>query len=489
LVAKIKFLGAKYNHKKEIDMETYGWLSILPPILAILLSIKTRQVFISLFTGIWVGWLIMSHWNPFSSIVLALDSLINVFQSPGNTKVIIFSALVGSLIALTQTSGGVQGFVDYVLSKKWMNSRKNAQLLAWFLGVIIFIESSIKILIVGTTCRPIFDKLKISREKLAYIADSTSAAVCMLIPLNAWGALIIGLLSAQNIDNPTGILLRSIGFNFYAIFTVATVLLVILLRLDFGKMKKAEERAKQGIVLSEDSQPLMDENIVEMELTKEAKPKARNMLIPILAMTLFMPIALYITGDGDITKGSGSTSVLWSVLLAIFISSVMYKFQKIMSLQELTDTIIKGAGGMISLAILMMLAFSLGDTCKVLGTGKYIAGVTSSFINPGLIPLLIFLVSSFVAFSTGTSFGTFALMMPFAISFYNILGLNLPLMVSAVLGGGVFGDHCSPISDTTIVSSMASACDHIDHVNTQLPYALVTAMVASAFYLIIGFIV
>lgn len=470
-------------------MDSYGWLSILPPVLAILLSIKTRQVFISLFTGIWVGWLIMGHWHPFSSTAMAIDSLINVFQSPGNTKVIIFSALVGSLIALTQTSGGVQGFVDYVLSKKWMKSTRNAQLLAWILGVIIFIESSIKILIVGTTCRPIFDKLKISREKLAYIADSTSAAVCMLIPLNAWGALIIGLLTAQNIENPTQILIQSIGFNFYAIITVIMVLLITLFKWDFGKMKKAEIRTQNGKILSDGAQPMMDENIIEMELSKDAKPKARNMLVPIIAMTLFMPVALYVTGNGDITQGSGSTSVLWSVLLSILIAAIMYKVQKIMNLQELMDTIIKGAGGMISLAILMILAFSLGDTCKILGTGKYIAGVTSGFIHPGLIPLLIFLVSSFVAFSTGTSFGTFALMMPFAISFYNILGLNLPLLVSAVLGGGVFGDHCSPISDTTIVSSMASACDHIDHVNTQLPYALIAATISSLFYLIFGFLI
>ncbi len=331
--------------------------------------------------------------------------------------------------------------------------------------------------------------MKISREKLAYIADSTSAAVCMLIPLNAWGALIIGLLSAQNIENPTQILIKSIAFNFYAIITVIMVLGVILSKKDFGKMKKAEIRTQNGQVLSDGAVPLMDENIIEMELQKEAKPKARNMLVPIITMSLFMPLALYVTGDGNITNGSGSTSVLWSVLLAILVSSIMYRVQKIMTLQELMDTIIKGAGGMISLAILMILAFSLGDTCKILGTGQYIAGVTSGFINPGFIPLLIFLIASLIAFSTGTSFGTFALMMPFAISFYSILGLNLPLLVSAVLGGGVFGDHCSPISDTTIVSSMASACDHIDHVNTQLLYALIAAGIASVFYLIVGFVV
>ncbi len=470
-------------------MDTYGWISILPPILAILLSIKTKQVYISLFSGIWIGWLIMSGWNPILSTGKAIDSLVDVFQSPGNTSVIIFSALVGSLIALIQSSGGVKGFVNLVLSKKWMNSAFSAQMLAWLLGVIIFIESSIKILIVGTTSRPIFDKLKISREKLAYIADSTSASVCVIIPLNAWGALIIGLLTAQNIENPTQVLIKSIGFNFYAIITVIMVFLLILSRKDFGKMKKAEARAATGKILPDNAQPLMDENIVEMKIKEHVKPAARNMLIPIIVMTLFMPVALYITGDGNITKGSGSTSVLWSVLLSIFVASVMYRIQKIMNLKDIMDTIMKGAGGMISLAILMVLAFSLGSTCKLLGTGQYIAGLLSGVINPGLIPLLIFVVSAFVAFSTGTSFGTFALMMPFAISFFTMADINLPLLVSAVLGGGVFGDHCSPISDTTIVSSMASACDHIDHVNTQLPYALFAAFITSIFYLVVGFVI
>ncbi|MBN2281151.1 MAG: sodium:solute symporter [Candidatus Marinimicrobia bacterium] len=469
-------------------MENYGWISILPPILAILLSIKTRQVYISLFAGIWIGWLVMSGWNPILGTGKAIDSLVHVFESPGNTRVIIFSALVGSLIALMQASGGVKGFVSFVLSKKWMKSPLSAQLLAWILGILIFIESSIKILIVGTTCRPIFDHLKISREKLAYIADSTSAAICMLIPLNAWGALIIGLLTAQNVPNPTTVLLQSIGLNFYAIVTVLMVLILILFRVDFGRMKKAEERAATGQILPENSHPMVDENIIEMEARKGVTPRAINMLVPIIIMSLFMPVALLITGQGNLTRGSGSTSVLWSVLLAITVAALMYRFQRIMKLSELMDVIMKGAGGMISLAILMVLAFSLGETCKFLGTGRFVAGITSGVVHPSLIPLLIFLASSFVAFSTGTSFGTFALMMPLAISFVGKVDVNLPLLVSAILGGGVFGDHCSPISDTTIVSSMASACDHIDHVNTQLPYALIAAGISSLFYMIAGFV-
>lgn len=471
-------------------METIGWVSILPPLVAIILAIKTRQVFISLAVGIWIGWTIISHWNPISGLAATLNSFVNVFQDADNTRIILFSAMVGSLIALTQRSGGVNGFVNFLLDRKWIKDRRSAQLLAWIIGVVIFIESSIKILIVGAICRPLFDKLKISREKLAYIADSTSAPICMLIPLNAWGAFVIGLLVSQGIAEPTKALLQSIPMNFYSIVAVFMVLLIALFKLDIGAMKKAENRVvKEGKLLRDGAVPLMDETVIEMHPIEEKKHLARNLVVPVVIMSIAMPIALIITGKGDITHGSGSTAVFWSVMLAIAVAGVMYRFQRLMSMKEIMDMILKGAGGMISLALLMMLAFSLGNTCRGLGTGVYVAKVTSSFLNPGLVPALVFAVSAFIAFSTGTSFGTFALMIPLAIPLVNTLDVNLPLVVSAVLGGGVFGDHCSPISDTTMVASMASACDHIDHVNTQLPYALISAGMAFVLYVVLGFII
>jgi Na+/H+ antiporter NhaC len=235
------------------------------------------------------------------------------------------------------------------------------------------------------------------------------------------------------------------------------------------------------------------------------------MIVPIVVMSLFMPVALIITGLqnlsaiegmkvafgealrevgllGILAEGSGSTAVFWSVMLSIVVASLMTRFQKSLSGKEIIELILKGAGGMISLALLMMLAFSLGATCKALGTGAFVAGAISGSLPAGLVPLLVFLVAAFIAFSTGTSFGTFALMIPLAVPLALNLDVSLPLVVSAVLGGGVFGDHCSPISDTTIVASMASACDHIDHVNTQLPYALISAGIAAVIYLIVGLI-
>ncbi|PIS28824.1 MAG: sodium:solute symporter [Candidatus Marinimicrobia bacterium CG08_land_8_20_14_0_20_45_22] len=471
-------------------MGEIGWVSVLPPLIAILLAIFSRQVFISLGVGIWIGWTILSGWNPLIGVAATLDSFVNVFKDADNTRIILFSAMVGSLIALTQRSGGVNGFVQYLFQKNLIKSRKGAQILAWTLGIVIFIESSIKILIVGTICRLLFDKLKISREKLSFFADSTSAPVCMLIPLNAWGAFVIGLLAAQGVSEPTKVLIQSLPLNFYSIFAVITVLVVALTGWNFGPMKKAEHRVfVEGKLLRDGAVPLVDESITEMKPIEGKPHRARNLIVPILVMSFSMPAMLVITGHGNLTHGSGSTAVFWSVVIAIGVAAVMYRLQGLMKTQEIMDMVLKGAGGMISLALLMLLAFSLGNTCKSLGTGLYMANLTSSFLSPHLVPAIVFFVSALVAFATGTSFGTFSLMIPLAIPLVNSLGINLPLTVAAVLSGGVFGDHCSPISDTTLVASMSAACDHIDHVNTQLPYAVLNASLAFIVYIVLGFIV
>ncbi|MBL7075822.1 sodium:solute symporter, partial [candidate division KSB1 bacterium] len=216
------------------------------------------------------------------------------------------------------------------------------------------------------------------------------------------------------------------------------------------------------------------------------KPRMINMLLPILFMALTVPVGLFITGEGNPMNGSGSTSVFWAVLVGLGVGAIAYRVQGIMNLREITDQFMKGTGGLVSLALLMVLAFAIGDTCKVLGTGTYVAGIAKAWVNPGLVPALIFLVSCFIAFATGTSFGTFAIMIPISVPMISLVGAHPGLVIGAALGGGIFGDHCSPISDTTIISSMASACDHIDHVNTQIPYALTAAGVALVLYLIAG---
>lgn len=470
-------------------LESYPWLSILPPVLAILLAILTRQVFISLLLGIYAGNVILANGNPVAGAADTIELCINVFKNGDNTKVIIFSALIGALVAYTQRSGGVSGFINLISKKGIVKSRKGTELLTFVTGFPLFIESSITSLVRGTVFRPLFDKYKIPREKLAYICDSTSAPICVMLPFNGWGAYVLSLMNNLNVLNVINVLAFSLLLNFYAIFTLIFVLILIISGIDFGPMKKAENRVlKEGKVLRDGAVPLMSEEVSQIEEKENIPKRAFNMLIPIVSMIIMMFIGLYITGDGNLTKGSGSTSVLWAVITAIVVGGILYRIQGIMDLQELTSLFLKGVGGLISLSILMMFAFAIGRVCQDMNTGAYTAQLTDKFVNPVFIPMLIFILTSFIAFATGTSWGTWGIMFPIGVGIAGTLNLSLAPIVGAMLGGGVFGDHCSPISDTTIVASMASASDHIDHVNTQLPYALTTGGLAALVYLFIGII-
>jgi len=493
-------------------MEHYSFWSILPPIIAIALAIKTKQVFVSLFFGIWLGWVILSDGNFLTGTLATIQALVDVFKNPGNTRTIMFSSLVGALIAFIQRSGGVEGFVNFVnkrldkiKSDDPNSKRKIVQSLAWITGVSIFVESSINVLTVGSIFRPLFDKLKISREKLAYIADSISAPTCILIPLNAWGAYIMGLIAAQGFENPLGVLIAAFPFNFYPMIALGMVLFIIFSQKDFGPMKEAERRAREeGKLFRDGATPMISTDIISLEKKKDVPARAFNMIIPIFTMVLMMPLMLVFTGWGSVEnieqltwymqifsalgKGSGSASVLYSVLMAITVGSTLYISQKIFTFKETIDLIFKGISGLIPLALLMMLAFAIGTVCKELGTGQYIAEITKGWLAPSFVPFVIFIVASAIAFSTGTSWGTFAIMIAIGVPVAQNLDANLYLTIAAALGGGVFGDHCSPISDTTIISSMASACDHIDHVKTQLPYALTGGVITATMYLVLGFI-
>ena len=470
-------------------MDTYGWISILPPILAIILAIKTKQVYPSLFLGIWLGWTAVNKWNPLIGLRETLEATVNIFKDSGNTKVIIFSMMVGALIILMQHSGGVQGFIQWISKKGLVKNRRSAGLLLWVIGVLIFIESNMINLVIGSIGRPIFDKFKVPREKLAYLAHSTSAPVCVMIPFNGWGAVLTGLLVAQQVEMPFFTVLKAVTTNFYAIFTILLVLFIILTQKDYGPMAKAEKRAKEtGKLIRDGAQLLVSEETIAMPPKEGAKPRPINMIVPLITMVLTVPFGLLITGNGHIEQGSGSTAVFWAVLVGIFSSAVLYKVQKIFTLKEILDLVMKGMGGLIPMGLLMVFAFTMGATCKMMGTGPYVAGLATATIHPALVTSLVFLVACFISFATGTSWGTFAIMMPIAVPLAQNMGLSLPLMVSAVMGGGVFGDHCSPVSDTTIISSMATACDHIDHVDTQLPYAITAAGLALVFYIVISFI-
>jgi len=465
----------------------FGWLSVVPPVFAIILAIKTRQVFISLFFGIVAGWIIISGGDVLTGIELSIQSIIDVFKDAGNTRVIIFCALVGALITLTQANGGVQGFVDLIQKKNIVTNRKRATVFSFLVGCGVFIESSISCLVTGTIFHPIYEKMKISREKLAYICDTTSSPVCILIPLNAWGAYVISLLEKENISNSFSVFINTIPHNFYAILSVLFAGFIAFSYKDFGSMKKAEKRSEEtGKTIADGALPVVSEDVSSTKPKKGIPHRAINMIIPILIMIVMMPVSLLITGNGDMTAGSGTTSVLWSVLSAITVAGIISLLQRLLNLKEVMDFTLKGIAGLVPLAILMTLAFSIGDTCRTLGTGEYVASISSDFLSPTVIAPILFITSAFISFSTGTSWGTFAIMIPIAVPTALYMDVSLSLSIAAVLSGSVFGDHCSPISDTTIVSSMASACDHIDHVKTQIPYALSMATIAAILFWVAG---
>lgn len=470
-------------------MTDFGFLSLLPPILAIILAIRTKQVIVSLIFGLLLGYVIIEGGNLFAGVRSTVDQLVRVFESAGNTRTILFTLLIGSLIQLIRYSGGINGFVrriqSYILKSKQPKSR--LQVAAGLTGFLIFIESNISILTVGTVFQSLFDRFGISRQKLAYLADSSSAPSCILFPINAWGAYIIGLLSVYEGVAPFRTLLYSIQFNFYPMLTLVLVFFLAATNRSYGPMK-AFDKLPSPEAIKEEPQNAPD-------------GKARNMLLPLGVMVFTMPLFLIHTGwqaDGTGTFGarlwdaianaSGSAAVLYSVTTAVVFAGVLYALQRKINLGTFVEESMKGMKEMLTMATLMLLAFAIGNLCQELGTGSYVASVTSSWLSPALAPAIIFITSCFIAFSTGTSWGTFAIMISIAVPLAQAIDLNIYMAVAAVLGGGVFGDHCSPISDTTLISSMASGSDHIDHVSTQLPYALFTGGISVILYLVLGFL-
>ncbi len=458
-------------------------ISVLPPILAIGLAILTRQVYLSLAGGVWLGTTILAGWSPLAGLADAIDKIVAVLASAGDAKVVLFTLVIGALITTIERSGGVAGFVHWLERRKWVDSGRKAQFLAWAIGVVVFIESNITVLVAGAVARPLFDRYKTSREKLAYLIDSTSAPICILIPLNAWGAYNLGLLGGLEIEDPLGVFVGSIALNFYAWAAVALAFATIWWKLDFGPMKAAEARAAAGKLHRDGAAPML-EDATPATITGEGR--ARYMLVPIVVMVAAMPAGLWITGDGDLMAGSGSTSVLWAVLAGLAAAWLLLLFDDAMSIDELTRRGLEGAGALVPLALILMLALALGGIAKELGTGRYVAQLAAGTMPPALLLPVVFVVGAAIAFSIGSSWGTFAIMLPIAVPTAVQMGLPLEPFVAASLAGGVFGDHASPISDTTIVSSMAAGTDHIDHVRTQLPYALVAGGVAVVAFALLG---
>ncbi|MFK7845051.1 MAG: Na+/H+ antiporter NhaC family protein [Rhodothermales bacterium] len=471
------------------------WIVLLPPVVAIGLALWTREVYLSLFIGLWLGTTILVGGNPILGLRELGDQLVIVFSDAGNTRIVFFCLLVGSLIALVQASGGVMGFVNWAQRRGLGTTRRGAELLAWTVGMVIFVESSITSLTVGAVSRSFFDKLKLPREKLAYYCDATSAPVCMMLPLNGWGAYILGLLAAQGVmdTEAVGLLVSGLAFNFFAIFAIIFSFVLAFTGWSFGPMARAEKRAKErGELIRKGSIPMISEDVSEIQPVENSKKQTFDLLIPILTMVGMIFVGLYITGDGNLMKGSGSTSVLWAVATGIAVAMALYTIPRggkvLISPVKATGLILKGASGLLPVTILIVFAFALGQVSRALEMGPYLVQLIGDGGPAWYIPSLIFVIGCLISFTLGSSWTTFAVLIPIALPLAEGLGMSPALLLGAVMSGGVFGDHASPLSDTSIISSMSSACDHVDHVNTQLPYTLGLAALTVVCFAIAGLI-
>ncbi|MFB1033754.1 MAG: Na+/H+ antiporter NhaC family protein, partial [Sinobacterium sp.] len=377
------------------------------------------------------------------------------------------------MLAYMRYSGGVAATVEMLINKGVAKGKKQVGLLTMFTGIVVFIESNLSVLASGILARGLFDKFNMSRARLAYIIDSTSAPICILILLNGWGAFILALLSNYEFEqSAVSVLWGTVPLNFYAIIALTLVLYTILADKVHGPMKEAEK------------------NLVKLEGEQIVIPasKARFMILPLASMILSMIGFMLWTGNGDLANGNGSKSVLYATLLACFVAYVLLLSSKQYTHKELVDTGFKGMGEILPLVTIVLFSLTLGASLKELGTGVFVAGMVGDYLPISLIVPVLFLAGAMMSFSTGTSWGTFAILIPIGVPLIQTLGLPPSLVIAAILGGGVFGDHCSPISDTTAVSSIASGCDLLTHVRTQMPYALFGGVLAFVGYFIASLI-
>ncbi len=427
---------------------------------------------LSLFGGVLLGVFVLNDFSFFVSLESIFSLFTSLLSEAWILKTLAFAILVGSIMALIEKSGGIEGFVDYMLHKtKIVKSPRSALMLSYVVGVIIFVESSITALISGAVGKPLCDKYKIPSAKLAFVCDSTSAPISSLIVLNGWGALLLGLIATQISlgvieADAVSLLIDSILYNFYSMAALAVTFLAIWFNIDLGDMKNAKHIPK------------------DKDLFQSSAASMFYMLLPIILMVVLVFLFLYLTGDGDILKGSGSSSIFYTMLTTLIFTLFYFVGTKNMNFSTWSKTAFLGAKKLTPIALILLFAFAIGEVTTSLKTGHYLASLANENLSIYLLAGVIFLISSVISFSTGTSWGTFSIMIPVAVPMAVAMDADIALCIGAVISGGIFGDHCSPISDTTIISSMASDCEVIEHVRTQMPYALISGAIAFVLFVL-----
>lgn len=443
--------------------------SLLPPLVAIIIAIWRKNALFALLCGVMLCHLMIENGNPINGLTGTFYGITGVFSSLGNVYIITFSLLIGALVTLMNQSGAVNGFISHLASINLVKNSRQASMLPTVIGTTIFTDTNLSMFTAGMASQKLFDHHNLSRARLAYLVDSTCAPVSILFLVNGWGAYVLGLLDGYSFDDPVGILIGTVGYNIYAIIAVIMAYYTAFSGKVIGPMKHAESRVKS-----------------ENRTTVDDIAPAKIMWLPMLALLAGTFILLWITGDGDIRRGSGAFSVFWSVVAALVILVTLITAHKLMSFSTIIKTAFTGIKHMSPVVAILVLSFAFGDAIKALGTGIYVSQLINVEVPLFLMAPILFTAAAIMAFATGTSWGTFAILIPIAVPIAQQSGLPIEFLVAAVLGGGIFGDHASPISDTTVVASIASGCDHFEHVKTQLPYALIGAVLTILSYIAIG---
>mgnify|MGYP003388065449 FL=1 len=476
-----------------------GWISILPPIIAILLAFASRAVIPSLFAAIWFGVWSLSHFSIMDLIPSLLNSfyvyILNTMIDRDHAILILFTLMLGGMVGIIYRNGGMHGIIKHLIKKA--DTPRKGQIAIWLFGIIIFFDDYSNTLIVGNTSRLLCDKLKISRQKLAYLVDSTSAPVATIAVITTWIGFQVGIIAdalpgLEGLDESAYMLfIHSIPYSFYPFLAIVMVGLIVTSGKDFGPMVEAEERARAGIKYAPNMDNLEADagaDADELFVKQNVNYKARNAVIPIAVLVFSMLYFIFTSGEGDTLKdilGSSDTfgALMHSTLLSALTAAALSVGQRILNLNEILDAWFSGLKFMLMGLMVLLLAWALADISKDLGTADFIVSTLGDSISMPILPSIVFLIAAATAFGSGSSWGVMAILMPLVIPLtWAVMGNNggatpenmhiLYSTIACVLTGSVWADHCSPISDTTILTSMASGCELMDHVRTQMPYAI-----------------
>jgi len=484
-------LAASEDVAAESAMYATFW-ALVPPIVAIVLALITKEVYSSLFIGILVGGLFYSEFSFEGTLNhIFNDGFVAVLSNAYNVGILIFLVILGAMVSLMNRAGGSAAFGQF--ARKRIKSRVGAQLMSMLLGVLIFIDDYFNCLTVGSVMRPVTDEHKVSRAKLAYLIDATAAPVCIIAPISSWAAAVAGFVEGED---GFSLFIRAIPYNFYALLTIVMMLGLILMNVDFGPMRKHELNALKGDLFSEYDK---DKKAVQEETAVNEKGKVIDLLIPILVLIVCCVIGMiysggFFEGADFITAFSNcdaSVGLAMGSIVAIILTVIIYLIRRVLSFKECMNCIPEGFKAMVPAILILTFAWTLKAMTDSLGADVFVEGIVKesagAFMN--FLPAIIFLVGCFLAFATGTSWGTFGILIPIVVGVFQNTNPNLMIIsISACMAGAVCGDHCSPISDTTIMASAGAQCNHVSHVSTQLPYAVTVAAVSFVTYILAGFI-